>query len=1464
VCRGSRLFKEPLVYVDEEQLDIKWSVPNEEVRNSMVELVSKGLIVLEKHSPYHLHEKRYDKEQWHGAEIQVVIEGKWTTYRKSRMELYIQGKDHGRITLNLVENGPLVWPTVELENGTVRPKTYEELSDKEKHQADCDLKATNIVLQGLPPDVYALVNHHKVSKYIWDRVKMLMQGTSLSKQERECKLYDEFDKFSYVKGETLHQYYLWFAQLINDMNIIQMTMQPVQVNTKFLNSLLPEWGKFFTDVKLARDFHTSNYDKLYAYLEQHEVHANETRLVRERFPDPLALVANYHQQPSHFNNYHSQYTIPPYQQQFSPPTQHVDTQPYVTQNAYLPLTIPQQPQAVFPQIDSGLAVPTFLPGDDPIACMNKLMAFLSAVFTLCYPSTNNQLRSSSNLRNQAIVKDAFQTDDLDAYDSDYDDISSAKAVLMANLSSCDSDVLSEDKANNESKIVNESLTAELERYKERVKILEQRFNVDLSGHEKFIDSQMDDMIRMKNTKFAAFETEIDTLKQALSKHVKEKESLLITLNGFKTEFKEIESKSIDKEIILENKNKELENIVSQLQAKDTVINKLKETIHSLRENTNPAKVKKDIDEIEIINIELEHNVAKLLFENEKLHREKEHLKKTYKELYDSIKPLRVHAKEQCDYLIATLNSKKLKGKNVIDTAVSKPYATTIAPGMFKLNLEPLALKVLKNKDAHLEYIKHSREHADILQEIVESARVLSPLDSNLDSACNNKTNKVEDQSRSVKSRKNKKIHVAKTKCNAYVMQSMLNANSKSVCDIYNEFSFDANHDKYVLDYVHDVNVLSKSKPAKRKNKKQIWKPMGKVYTEIGYKWKPTGRTFTIVENKFPLTRFTSTKVVPLKETTTKSVLTPTQGIMLVQIVLRYLDSGCSKHVTRNRSQLTNFVNKFLGFTTLRDSGTIYSPLGNSVTRIVKFTWVKFLRSKDEAPKFIIKFLKMIQVRLNATVRNIRTDNEAVATTCYTQNRSLIYLCHGKTPCELLHDRKPDLSYLYVFGALCYPTNDSEDLGKLEAKANVDDWDTLLQPLFDEYFRPPPCVDHPVPEVAAVSTGSPSLTSVDQDEPSPSTSQTPQASPSHVITPGAEEADHDIEVSHMDNNPQFGILIPEPISEDSSSQVTKGDVLQLSRSVGAKLPVSTRHKLQNEAMFCYFDAFLSSVEPKSYKEALTESCQIETMQEELIEFERLKVWELVPHLDRVMIITLKWIYKVKLDGLGAIRIFLSFAAYMNMVVYQMDVKTAFLNGILHEEVYVSQPDGFVDPEIPNHVYKLKKALYGLKQAPWAWYDLLSSFLLSQKFSMSRGIFLLNHPNLSEIIKKYGMETSDPMDTPMVEKSKLDANPQGKKVDPTHYHGMIGSFMYLTASRPDLQFVVCMCARYQAKPIENHLHVVKRNFRYLKGTINMGLWYLNDSCIALTTFADADHTGCQDTRRSTSKEVNMEVCSYWEID
>ncbi|GJY99787.1 hypothetical protein Tco_0517217 [Tanacetum coccineum] len=236
---------------------------------------------------------------------------------KSRMELYMQNREHGRMILESVENGPLIWPTVE-ENGVIRTKKYAELSTAEKIQADCDMKATNIILQGLPADIYSLVNHHRVAKDLWERFQLLMQGTSLTKQERECKLYDAFDKFTHINRESLHTYYLRFTQLINDMNIYKMKIEQFQVNTKFLNSLLPEWSKFATDVKLVKDLHTSNFDQLHAYLEQRELYANEVRIMRECNQDPLAFVVNQKMTPPHFNTYQSPYNNPQLQQQFSP------------------------------------------------------------------------------------------------------------------------------------------------------------------------------------------------------------------------------------------------------------------------------------------------------------------------------------------------------------------------------------------------------------------------------------------------------------------------------------------------------------------------------------------------------------------------------------------------------------------------------------------------------------------------------------------------------------------------------------------------------------------------------------------------------------------------------------------------------------------------------------------------------------------------------------------------------------------------------------------------------------------------------------------------------------------------------------------------------------------------------------------------------------------------------------------
>ncbi|GJU15543.1 retrovirus-related pol polyprotein from transposon TNT 1-94 [Tanacetum coccineum] len=247
-------------------------------------------------------------------------------------------------------------------------------------------------------------------------------------------------------------------------------------------------------------------------------------------------------------------------------------------------------------------------------------------------------------------------------------------------------------------------------------------------------------------------------------------------------------------------------------------------------------------------------------------------------------------------------------------------------------------------------------------------------------------------------------------------------------------------------------------------------------------------------------------------------------------------------------------------------------------RLAHSNYLKHTQEEAAILREIWNYYEKADILMNHFVAILYSTNgviqrtEAVATTCYTQNRSIIRRLHGKTPYELLHDKLPDLSFFYVFGALCYPTNDSENLGKLQPKVDIGlmpnpppstsfvppsrtDWDILFQPLFDELLTPPPSVDHPAPEVIA------------------------------------------------------------PIVDS--------------------LPVSTKLQLYEQALFCYYDAVLTSVEPKNYKDALTRACWIKAMQEKLNEFERLEVWELVPRPDKVMVITLKWIYKVKLDELRGI-------------------------------------------------------------------------------------------------------------------------------------------------------------------------------------------------------------------------------------
>ncbi|GJS34713.1 retrovirus-related pol polyprotein from transposon TNT 1-94 [Tanacetum coccineum] len=839
---------------------------------------------------------------------------------------------------------------------------------------------------------------------------------------------------------------------------------------------------------------------------------------------------------------------------------------------------------------------------------------------------------------------------------------------------------------------------------------------------------------------------------------------------------------------------EINDLKAQLQAKDKTICKLKDTIRSLSKNAKEENVNHDKCELEPINEELENSVATLLSENEHLCNEINQVKQVFKAQFDLIKQTRFCHKEHSDSLISKLNLKTMENEDLK------------AQIQDKIDLEPLPPRLLQNSELDLacKYITRIQELLVYVQDTypnaippsakkhrstVESSNTSdsnTPVLSSIGVKCStsncgskppsnkknnrisqppsrNKKNKVEAQPRKV----NKRNRVVKPVCNVDVKHSLSNANSDIICATCNKSMFDGVHDKCLLDLVQNGNKCSKS--TKKHKKRNIWKPTGHVFTDVGFKWTPTGKIFTIVGNSCPLTRITSTNVV--------------------QIVLWYLDSGCSKHMTGNRSQLMNFVSKFLGTVRFKNDqiarimgycdyqlgniiiSRVYcvEGLGHNLFFVGQFcdadlevafwkntcfirnlegvnllsrsrdinlyiislddmlksspicllskasktkSWLWHHRlshlnfgtlnklAKDGLARGIprLKFQKdnlclacalgknkksshqpkaedtnqeklyllhidlcgpIIVAVLKEKVQNVRTDNgsefvnqtlrewyenvgilhrtsaartpqqnsaEAINTACYTQNRSLIRLRYNKTPYELMQDKKPDLSFFYVFGSLCYPTNDHEDLAMASEQFSsgpglqgmtpatpstglvsnlvsqqpcippiTNDWDHLFQPMLNEYFNPPSIAVSPVQEAAAprakVLADSPVSTSIDQDAPSTSIPSSQEHEQSPIISQGFEESPKTL-TFHDDP-------LNESPNEDSTSNGSSSNVRQIhtpfehlgrwtkdhpiANVIGdPSRSVSTRKQLKIDAMWCYFDAFLTSVEPKNFK------------------------------------------------------------------------------------------------------------------------------------------------------------------------------------------------------------------------------------------------------------------------------------------
>nr|GEX39792.1 retrovirus-related Pol polyprotein from transposon TNT 1-94 [Tanacetum cinerariifolium] len=575
-------------------------------------------------------------------------------------------------------------------------------------------------------------------------------------------------------------------------------------------------------------------------------------------------------------------------------------------------------------------------------------------------------------------------------------------------------------------------------------------------------------------------------------------------------------------------------------------------------------------------------------------------------------------------------------------------------------------------------------------------------------------------------------------------------------------------------------------------------------------------------------------------------------------------------------------------------------------------WVE-LKRLDEFPlpeqlptAYKDKFPLLIQS--DATVKKIAqllkigaVDPISENITCYTQNCSIIHRRFNKTPYELIQGKKPDISYLHVFGALCYPKNDRKDIDKLGAKGDIGFF--IGYSANSVAYRVYIWRTNKIIETMNVTFDELSAMTFEQNSSRPDLQS---------LTSG--QISFELELTYAPST-----ITPQRLKAPRT--IYAAPVIQILQAPSASVSIPD-----------------SAPTPANSLNTLISSYNVD----------KLDVWELVLSPDGIKPLTLKWLFKNKHDEentiirnkthlvvrgyqqeegidfeessapvarMEAIRIFLAYATHKGFTVYHMDVKTAFLHGSLKEDVYVCQPEVFIDADHPSHVCKLKKALYGLKQAPRAWYNELSTFLLQNRFSKGTidstlftrrfdedilvvqvyvddiifgltnpryatlfsdlmksrfemlmigemtfflglqvnqslsGIFINQSNYVNEILKKYGLNTCDIIGTLMDIKDKLGLDQIGTLVDATKYRSMIGALMYLTSSRPDIVHATCVCARYQAQPIEKHLKEVKGIFRYLWGTINMGLWYTKDSGFELTGFSNADYAGCKDTFKST---------------
>nr|GEV48479.1 reverse transcriptase domain-containing protein [Tanacetum cinerariifolium] len=1303
-------------------------------------------------------------------------------------------------------------------------------------------------------------------------LKQIEADTKLFRPFFSAKLFNEWERFTSNEGESIESYYHRFLKLMNDLKRNKHFPKKIASNLKFLNNLQPEWSRHVTIVHQTKDLHTANYTQLYDFLKYNQKEVDELKSERlAKIQDPLALMAN------SYNPY-------------AFPAPHKD-QPSYNQNCM------QQPMLNPEDIT------------DPTTAMNMALALMAKAFKLNYSTpTNNNHRISSNPHNRQIA----QPGNLNGYNAVQNvrnqvaqnlrvqNVRNHNGLIVtlgnANLNGNGTLVAARAEGNvvgpndgsaevhdyencDDNEIFN--MFTQEEQYTELLKPIPDQHQVPHNDNNVIYE-----VTSVEQSGETVEQHPCDECKYDKISYDKAYKDMQQNIERLQAQLGDLKGKSKDTSCVSDTLNP-----LSQKLKNETVELEF-QVLNYARENAHLKATYKNLFDFNSVShtqtktiiASLQNELQNTIYENAKLRSQLFKRVFVQKENTCGTSKNTKFAKQSILGKPPMLGEIHASAKPVTSNSVPTPQESkvvkndkVIALGMFRINPFKTSMdeKHVPNNIRASARTKPITTRRPQPRSNTKNYRVPSASKS---SQSKNKGAEVEEHHRNLLLSKNTK-HMSSA-CNNIKLDSH-NVISKVVYAMCKQCLVFVNHDVCLRNYVNGKTSSGK-KQKKHQPKAMKTKKVGFIERlatpkprKPGFllRWSPTGRLFDqkgkIVdsnESKSQSDRSNGDNACTSNTLEPKIKRFPNSTSLLGRVyfveglghnlfsVGQFYDSDLEVAFRRNAC----FVRNLEGVDLLKGDRSINlytinlhemasaSPiclmarasstkswLWHQRLSHLNFDTINDLVSDFCGPMRIdsINGKRYVLVIVDGYARY--TWAKAIATACFTQNRSIIYRHFNKTPYELINGRKPDISFLHVFGDLGYPKNDREDIGKLGAKGDIGffigyfsdscayriynrrtkkiveimnvSFDELLTMSFEQRSSKPVLQSMTSGQISSgldltyapstIKTQQPTKGELDLlfeamyddyigGQPSTaartvSPAQEPQVCQTSTISTTIADT------VPPPTNSSLQLQLFQTLHKMLTSLIHNSNRITLWNKLGEpSRPILARNQLRSDGDMCMYALTVSTMEPKNVKEAMPDPAWVDSMR--------------------------------------------------------------FHDDILVVQVYV---DGIIfgstHPRYIQLFSNLMKSRFEMSMS-----GEMMFFLSLQVNQSPCGIFINQSKYMLEILKKYGMESCDPVSTPMEIKDKMDLDQNGTPVDAMKYRSMIGALMYLTSSRPDIVHATCLCARYQAKPTEKHLKEVKRIFRYLKGTINMGLWYTKDSGFEVTGFSDVDYARFKDTFKSTS--------------